>query len=200
VKSLSAILICLFLSSCHGQPALNELPANSVILAFGDSLTYGYGATHDTSYPSDLQKMTGMKVINSGVSGEETQQSLGRIRQELAHYHPQLVIVCLGGNDFLRGRSLVKVKENLRQIITQIQDTGAQVILIGVPIPGLALKVPSLYTELGDELNIPVETEMIPKLLQTPEYKSDYIHFNTQGYRVFAEDIAAFLKKGGAIP
>jgi acyl-CoA thioesterase I len=199
MKFLFSIFVCVALTACHGQPEMTPLSAGAVILAFGDSLTFGTGATPETSYPSDLQKITGMKVINSGIPGEESQQSLGRIGTELANYHPQLVIVCLGGNDLIRGRSPAKIKENLRQIILQIQKTGAQVILIGVPAPSLGFRAPGFYAELGQEMDIPVDTEMVPELLQTPAYKSDYIHFNVQGYRVFAEDIDAFLKKLGAL-
>ncbi len=86
------------------------------MLAFGDSLTYGTGASLETSYPASLEKIIGYKVINDGIPGEETRDSVNRISQELDKYKPQLVIIFLGGNDLLRQRPHEEIKENLHKI------------------------------------------------------------------------------------
>lgn len=197
------IFSLIFLSACsreHKQPKLRLLSANDVILAFGDSLTYGVGAPPGASYPEDLEIMIGLQVINAGVPGEETRDGVDRIQQELDKINPKLVIVCLGGNDLIRKRSHADIKENLKKIIQIIQQSGAQVMLIAVPEPSLSLSPPDFYQELGKELRIPVDDKTIPRLFKISEYKSDYIHFNAMGYRAFAEGIADFLRKQGALP
>lgn len=189
----------LFLGACQEQqPKLSTLMPGAVILAFGDSLTYGTGASLNASYPQNLQTMTGLKVVNAGVPGEETQQGLERIGSVLEQTHPNLVILCLGANDLMRKRPLDQIKENLRKIILLIQKSGAQVVLIGVPTVSWDLTVPNFYAELGRELNIPVDTKIVAKLERVPEYKADYIHFNNRGYRAFAEALLHFLRDRGA--
>ncbi|MDR3477443.1 MAG: arylesterase [Gammaproteobacteria bacterium] len=197
---LCAIMI-FFLQACHEapQPKLSLLSKNAVILAFGDSLTYGTGTSPNAAYPAVLQKMTGLTVINAGVPGEETRDSRNRIGEELEKYQPDLVIVCLGGNDFIRKRDPASVKENLVAIIQTIKKSGAQVILVAVPDFKLSLAVPPLYSELGTELKVPVDEHIIADLEGKNEMKSDYIHFNAEGYRLLAENIAAFLKQQHAL-
>lgn len=187
------------LISCGPLPTLTHLQSNDIILAFGDSITYGTGASPETSYPVDLQKLIGYKVINAGVPGEETRESLLRITATLDQYNPKLVLLCLGGNDLLRQRSMAVIKENLKRMIQIIQSHGAQVVLIGVPRISYDLSVPEFYEELGSEFNIPVDVETYRELIKNPQYKADYIHLNAAGYNVFSEDMAALLKKYGAI-
>src|SRR5688500_10551457 len=92
--------ITIFLVGCnHPKTKLKHLNSSDIILAFGDSLTFDVGTTSDNSYPQVLAQLTGMKVINAGISGEETKDGLLRITTELDHYQPKLVIFCLGGND-----------------------------------------------------------------------------------------------------
>lgn len=196
-KLFILIAFCL-LMSCGSEPALTPLQPNDAILAFGDSITYGTGATPETSYPSDLQKIVGNKVINAGIPGEETRDSLLRITNTLNQTNPKLVIVCLGGNDLLRNRPIADIKDNLRKIIQIIQSHGAQVVLIGVPQISYDLSVPDYYEELGEEFSIPVDVKTYRELIKDPQYKADYIHLNAAGYQVMAERIAALLKSSWA--
>jgi acyl-CoA thioesterase I len=194
------LVTILGLTACgNPQPKLKPLNTGDVILAFGDSLTYGTGATLETSYPQNLENITGLKVINAGVPGDETSDALGRIGNEVAQNNARLVIVCLGVNDLIRKRPYNEIKDDLRKIIQVIQQNGAQVVLIGVPELGLSLDVPNFYQELGQEFNVPVNNEIIPLLLKTPQYKSDGVHLNQEGYKVLAETIANFLDRQGAI-
>jgi acyl-CoA thioesterase I len=194
------ILGLFFLTACsQEQPEFDILPNDAIVLAFGDSLTFGTGATPETSYPANLQTLINHQVINAGVPGEETSGGLARIQKTLDSTHPKLVILCLGGNDILHKKSLVQAKENLKQIIQIIQKHGAQVLLIGVPTFSLNLAVPEMYLELSEDLNVPVDNDILPDLLSEPQYKSDYIHLNAAGYKIFAQDIADFLKAHGAV-
>ncbi len=100
MRQTQAWAFCLFcaslLTACSSPPQLTYLATDARILAFGDSLTYGTGATPATSYPAVLEELTGRKVINAGIPGETSAQGILRKTQ------PDLVILCLGGNDFLR--------------------------------------------------------------------------------------------------
>jgi len=203
LRRISAIVCSIFiffsLSACQESGAkLSTLIPRAVILAFGDSLTYGTGASLNAGYPHDLQVLTGLPVINAGVPGEETREGLARLGPVLQQVHPQLVILCLGANDLMHQRPEEQIKENLRKMILLIQNSGAQVVLLAVPTLSWNLTVPDLYAELGKELQVPVDTQLIAQLERIPEYKSDYIHFNNRGYQAMAEAILQFLKDHGA--
>ena len=85
------ILVMLFLAACGNDYKLQPLPDDAVILAFGDSLTYGTGASKATSYPSVLADLTDLRVVNKGVAGEQTAQGLARLPSVLAEYQPDLL-------------------------------------------------------------------------------------------------------------
>ena len=97
---LSAILA---LFAYSGDVKVARLPVGATVLAFGDSLTSGVGVSKTESYPSVLARMTGLNVINAGVSGELTQEGLGRLPALLDEISPNLLILAEGGNDILRG-------------------------------------------------------------------------------------------------
>jgi lysophospholipase L1-like esterase len=80
-------------------------------------------------------------------------------------------------------------------MITLAQNRGADVILIGVPKPGLLLRAPSFYQDLAAHHKIPGDFKTIPKILSSPSLKSDYIHPNAAGYQRMAESIAELIRK-----
>jgi acyl-CoA thioesterase-1 len=202
IKNYFFLFFCglFFLTACgQRQTDFQPLSPRAVIVAFGDSLTFGTGATPATSYPANLATIINHRVINAGVPGEETSAGLVRIKSVLAQYHPALVIVCLGGNDFLHKKPDAQIKENLKAIIQIIQDSGAQVFLLGVPAVSINLVVPDFYAELGQEMSVPVDNDSLSNLEGKREYKSDYIHLNAAGYKVFAQEIADYLQQHGAL-
>lgn len=90
------------------------------MLALGDSLTFGYGANPGESYPAQLQKLTGWSVVNGGVSGDTSAQALSRLPALLAR-KPKLVIVGIGGNDFLRKVPEEQTRANIAKIIETVR-------------------------------------------------------------------------------
>jgi acyl-CoA thioesterase-1 len=110
-----------------------------VIVAFGDSLTAGFGAEPGHSYPDYLQKdldQAGLawRVVNQGVSGDTTTDAVNRLK-EVLDAQPRIVIVEFGGNDGLRGLPVETTRENLEQIVSTLDKAGIKVVLAGMTLP-----------------------------------------------------------------
>lgn len=199
-KWLTVVAAVFTLAGCGEKaPVIPKLAATDVIVAFGDSLTYGTGAAEHESYPAILGELIGRPVIRSGVPGEVTAAGLKRLPQVIDEYRPRLMIVCLGGNDMLRKVDRPQIKSNLREIVKTIRDRGIAVVLVGVPQPSLITSAPEFYAEIAKEFNVPYEGKIVTSVLYSTELKADPIHPNARGYRRMAEAIAALLKNSGAL-
>jgi len=190
-----AVIVALVIFSGRSQPEISRLSSNSVILAFGDSLTYGTGAAEGESYPDVLENKLDMKVINRGIPGEVSQSGLNRLADVLAETNPQLTILCHGGNDILRNKSLDALKSNLDEMIRMIKASGSDVILVGVPKKSLMLSPPDLYEELANEHNIPYLDDLISGVMIKSSLKSDAVHPNAKGYEQIATELAELIKE-----
>ena len=192
-------LALLALAGCGKQPRLQPLASDAVVLAFGDSLTFGTGADERDSYPAQLALLIGRKVARAGVPGEISGDGLKRLPDELDEHHPALLVLCHGGNDFLRRLSKQQVAANVRAMIRLAKSRGVDVVLIGTPEPGFSVTNPEFYGEIAKEFGIPYEDSVIGKILRDASLKSDPIHPNARGYRLIADRVAELLKKAGAI-
>lgn len=192
------LILFLLIQACS-DPRLDNIPSNGVILAFGDSLTYGIGTAKPHSYPEVLAKLTGRKVINAGISGEVTQQGLARFPSVLDQYRPHTVILLQGGNDILRNYDLQQTKQNIKEMIQIARDRGIQIVLIAVPEKKLFSNTAGFYHELADEFELVFDKDLIASLLRQPKYKSDTVHFNQAGYTLMAERIHQLLKDNGGL-
>jgi len=193
-------LLIVLWGGCGGKPPqLAKLGAGDVIVAFGDSLTYGTGASEQESYPAVLAQLIGRSVVRAGVPGEVTAQGLQRLPELLDEHKPKLVIVCLGGNDMLRQVNEAEIVSNLRAILRKVKESGAQAVLVGVPRPALLTSAPKYYEEIAKEFGIPYEGAVITGVLYKSELRSDPIHPNARGYRKIAEALAALLRSSGAV-
>jgi lysophospholipase L1-like esterase len=201
MKRLAFVLVFTLVFASCGQkvPRLAPVGPGEVIVAFGDSLTYGTGANEDESYPSVLAQLIGRKVVRAGVPGEMTGGGLARLESVIDAHRPALVIVCLGGNDMLRKLNDAEIVRNLRAIIKSLKERGIAVVLVGVPRPALITSAPAFYAELAQEFDIPFEGKVVTDVLYRAEFKADPIHPNAKGYRRMAEAIAELLKKAGAV-
>jgi acyl-CoA thioesterase I len=200
--------ITLWLAACGKKTASvrgQRLAAGATVLALGDSITQGVGAAPDSAYPAVLASMIGMNVINGGVSGDVSAQALERLPALLAEHRPALVIVSIGGNDFLRRLSASETEANLRRIVALTRDAGAQVLLVAVPQPsvgaaiGAGLSDHPLYETVADDLKVPLHAGGWAQVLGDTALKADRIHANAAGYKVFAEGLAATLRSLGLI-
>lgn len=194
-----ALLLAVLVSCGEKVPRVAPVGPNEVIVAFGDSLTYGTGAAETESYPVVLGQLIGRKVVKAGVPGEVTAQGLMRLPRVIEEHRPALMIVCLGGNDMLRRMDEAQVRKNLREIIGAIRAQGIAVVLVGVPKPALIASAPAFYDELAKEFGIPYEGKVVTDVMYQLELKADPIHPNAKGYRRMAEAIAELLKKAGAV-
>ncbi len=170
-----------------------------MVLAFGDSLTYGTGAAEQESYPAQLEKLIGRRVVRAGVPGEVTAQALERLPGALDEHSPQLLLLCIGGNDFLRRLGNAQAEQNVRAMVELAQKRGVGVVLIATPEPGLLPSPPAFYSTVAKEFRLAYEAGVITEVLKDASLKSDPIHPNARGYAVIAERLAATLKKNGAI-
>jgi len=191
--------VALAVGGCGDAPKLSRLAPDAVVLAFGDSLTFGTGATEAESYPAQLERLIGRKVVRAGVPGEVSAHALARLPAALEEHQPKLLVLCIGGNDFLRNLSQAEAAANLRRMIAVAKEKGAAVLLIGTPEKGLLVTPPKFYAEIAKELRVPYEGKVIGEILRSSELKSDPIHPNARGYRLMAERVAELLKKAGAV-
>lgn len=188
------------LAACDRPPQLPRLNDGDTIVAFGDSLTHGTGASADESYPAALSRLINHPVINAGMPGETTAEGLQRLPDILEAHQPKLILLCLGGNDMLRRQDAAQTEANLRAMIQSIRAKGANVVLIGVPEPKLFSGPPAFYEQIAGEFSLPYEGEVFNEVLKDNRLKSDPIHANAAGYRVVAERLAELLKQTGALP
>ena len=171
----------------------NYPPKNNVIVAFGDSLVFGQGATVDNDFVSVLSRSLGRDIINLGVSGNTTVDGLARVK-EVTALNPGVVILLLGGNDYLRRISKEETKANLEVLIKTFVDDGSVVVLLGVRGGVIRDGRKDMYRELSAEYGTVYVSDVLDGILLKPELMSDGVHPNDAGYSRIAERIhKAFL-------
>ncbi len=194
---VACVLVGLLLltSGCGGSRApVYRVSADQVILAFGDSLTRGQGAAQGQAYPEQLAQLTGWTVITSGVNGETTPAALERLPAVLRETQPDVVLLCLGGNDFLRKHGTDTTRRNLAALLRMIRAAGAQPVLVAVPEPTLlALSDHALYAQLAREEGVPLISNVISEVLKKSSLRADRFHPNARGYAQIAQAISAAL-------
>ena len=173
----------------------NLTSGGTTIVAFGDSLTAGYGASAGEDYPSRLSPLIGKDVINAGISGDTTDSALARLDNDVIAQNPRLVLVGLGGNDFLRQTPIASTEANLREIIRRIQASGAMVVLLGFRFPSLGANYEGMYERVAEEEHALLIEDLLDGILSNPSLKSDEIHPNARGYALMAERVAKPTEK-----
>jgi acyl-CoA thioesterase-1 len=165
------------------------------VIAFGDSLTAGYGAQAGEDYPSRVSAATGIAIINAGISGDTTEAALARLDRDVLSRDPRIVILGLGGNDYLQSIPLATTEANLRSIIDKIEAAGAAVILLGFRFPSLNADYEAMYKRVAKDERCFFVANVLSGILTHPELKSDEVHPNARGYQLMADRISGPLKR-----
>lgn len=193
----------------EAKPAPNaaprrEKPANwPVIVAYGDSLSAGFGAPSGESYPDFLQEELDAagyqyRVVNAGISGDTTAGGLARLDTVLA-LTPKIAILELGGNDGLRGLPLTTTRESLEKMIMGLQGAGVKVVLAGMTLPpnygpDYIRGFEQIYVDLAARYKL----TRIPFLLEGVAtnkklMQGDGIHPTSEGNRLVAKNVLRYL-------
>lgn len=205
MKRRDFILFSLLLAACGSKPKLAALPAGSTVLAFGDSVTFGTGAAPGEDWPTHLAALSRWHIVNAGIPGDTAMAGKDRLPALLDAHKPALVMVEIGGNDFLKRRAQSVVKEDIRQMLKAIRASGAQAVLVAVPelsLLGAMTRRPSdaaLYAELGKEEKVPVIADVFADILGQPALCADQIHPNAAGYLKMAEGFRDALRQIGLL-
>jgi len=192
------------LAACSPKRA-EPLPAGSVVLALGDSLTAGYGLDPEQAWPSLLAAKTGWKIVNGGVSGDRTGDALARLPGLMDEHAPKLVLVTLGGNDMLRKLPEGQTRGNLERILALVRGRGAQPVLLATPRPSVAgvvfqrLTAAPFYAEIAKERQVPLVEDAIAEVLSDPNLKLDQLHPNAEGQKALAGKLFDALRRLGYV-
>lgn len=179
--------------------------AEPTIVAFGDSITEGFGVAPQSSYPAQLERALQArgfkgKVVNAGVSGDTTNNGLDRLPRVLA-IQPHVVILELGGNDGLRGLPVASTQKNLDEMIAAFRKQGARVLLVGMTLPSnygaaYVAQFEKVYTDLAAKHKIRLVSARSAAVLGGPGLmQQDGIHPTAAGYTKFVDYLLPFVEQ-----
>jgi acyl-CoA thioesterase I len=191
------LLFASFLSACSGEnfaQIRNVRSAGETIICFGDSLTEGVGAGEGEDYPSALSRQLASPVVNAGRRGDTTADALQRLSDTVLSKNPRLVILLLGGNDFLRQRPRQETRKNLEEIVRRVQARGAIVAIVGMRLGLFTDEYARIFEETAQQFGALYIPGVMKGILSDSKFRSDPIHPNGAGYRLIAERIAEKVK------
>ena len=180
------------------SPLKIKLPKgrDSVLICFGDSLTAGIGAPSGKSYPDYLRNYLDIEVINKGVPGETASQARERFEIDVLSLDPDIVILELGANDYLRGVPSERTKEDLKYMVEKLSARGT-IVFVAKFFPKKSIvsfikskdkkSYDEMYKELSSEKNVFLIEDIWGEVWGRQKYMSDTVHPNEKGYEIMAE-------------
>ena len=202
-KTLKSLFFLFFLSTI----SFNVFATNQIkIMLYGDSLMAGYGLTQNENLSSVLPSKfnlteSQLQIINASVSGNTSSNGLARLDWSLED-KPNIVILCLGANDMLRGIDPKLTKQNLNQIIEKMIQNGSKVILAGMRSPesmgqNYQQEFDLIYQELAEEHEVIFMPFLLEGVALEKDYlQSDYKHPNALGVNIMASNLHPYILKG----
>lgn len=182
-----------------------EAGAPRTILVFGDSLSAAYGLAPEQGWVAMLAQRLhsqgyGYQVVNASESGETSGGGLERLPRALELHHPALVILELGANDGLRGLPAAEMHGNLAQMVRLSQQSGAQVLLLGIRLPPnygprYTQEFERVFPELANQYHLPLVPFLLEKVALDPALmQSDGMHPNARGEPPVFDTVWPFLE------
>ncbi len=196
LRAAGYVFVVIALLGCGGDSfdsVRNLRSTNETIVCLGDSLTEGVGANGGEDYPAVLSRELAFPVLNHGRRGDTTALALARL-SEVLDGNPRLVIVLLGGNDFLRQVPRAETKKNLAELVRRIQAQGAMVAIAGMRLGIFTDEYSAIYEETAKQLGAFYMPQVMQGILTDAKLKSDPIHPNGAGYRLMGQRIAEKIR------
>ncbi len=193
---INIILVLVFLcscvlvfSGCVKREIKNIDSKGKNIICFGNSITFGYGASPGEDYPSALAKMVDIPVINAGIDGDITLEALKRVESDVLDRDPLLVIIEFGGNDFLRKIPKEVTINNIKEMVERVQVKKAMVAIVDISAGMFLKEYRSAFYNLAREKGAIFIPSMLSGIITNPSMKSDFLHPNANGYKMIAQKI-----------
>jgi acyl-CoA thioesterase I len=171
------------------NPRAAKPTAGSAIVAFGDSLVEGRGATPGHDFVTLLSRRLSVPIVNAGRSGDTATTALDRLDAAVLSRNPRLVIVLLGGNDFLRRVPTDETFRSLSTIVERIRQRGAAVVLVGVSVGLISDPYAGKYDALARRTSSGLVPDILEDIIGRADRMSDSIHPNDRGYAIIADRI-----------
>ncbi len=194
--SIVFILFAIFYFKFIREDKIVNYPSSGTdIIAFGDSLIVGTGASSESkNFVSLLSKKIGIPIINLGISGNTTADGIARLNQ-FDKYHPKIVLLLFGGNDYLKKIPKEETFIDLEKIIADLQRRGTIVVLLGIRGGILSDKFDTEFEKLRDKYHTAFVSNVLDGLIADDRYMADSIHPNDIGNQKIADRIYPILLK-----
>lgn len=164
------------------------------VVAFGDSLIAGYGATTPGGFVTLLSNSAGIPIANLGKNGDTTADAKARASAALAS-DSDIVLVLLGGNDALRQVPVAQTEQNLGEVVSALQEGGSRVILLGV-IGGFPRDpYAPMFERLAKTHDVTYVPNVLSGIIGHADLMSDQVHPNEAGYQKIADRLLPVLEK-----
>lgn len=164
----------------------------TAVVAFGDSLTAGYGAPRGSAYPAVLAAKLEREVVNLGMSGETAAHAPSRLPEVLAQ-NPHMVLIEFGANDFMQNRRMEDALAAVAEIVDAVQQAGAVAVIVDTGAPGMG-HYSRAYKKLAEEKGAVFVPGILEGIFNKRQYKSDMVHPNAAGYEIVAERVYERIK------
>lgn len=178
------------------EPPVVDFPtAGQNIIAFGDSLVVGFGASHGNGFVAILSNRLGRPIVNAGRNGDTTQTGLERLEQDVLSQDPRIVLLLLGGNDALRKVAVEETFDRLATMIDRIHQTGAAVVLVGVRGSLFGDRYEHAFEALAEAKQVNYVPDILRGIFGHPSLMGDAIHPNNDGNLLMADRLESVLRE-----
>ena len=197
--SAFCFLLSVFITGCAKKEIANINSTGKNIICFGDSITFGYGASPGYDFPARLAKLVKSPVINLGIDGDTTTEGLQRINNYVLERDPLLVIIEFAGNDFLKKIPMEATVKNVKEMIDMSLSKGAMVALVDISAGMFFRDYRIAFSKIAQEKGVIFIPSVLNGIITNPMLKSDFLHPNDNGYNMVAlkiyKAISPYLKK-----